>query len=73
MGVMLLDHARVAVAELRGDDRQRGAVHRQMARMGMAQDMERDRRLDLRGDANFAQATRLMRLLPGRSVVVLKQ
>ena len=43
---MLLDHAGVAMAQLRRDYRERHAAHREPAGIGVAQPVEVDRRID---------------------------
>jgi hypothetical protein len=40
MGVMLLGHAGVGMAELRGDDAHRYPAHGEMRTVGVAQDVE---------------------------------
>jgi hypothetical protein len=47
MGVMLLCHARIGVAQLLCDDWQGDALHGQQTAMGVAQDVKRDGWADL--------------------------
>lgn len=73
MRIVLLDHPRIAVPELRGDDGEGGTIHGEMAGVDVAQDVERNRRFNLRNFAHIFQSPGLMRLLPGRPIFVAEE
>src|SRR6267154_1459482 len=60
MAVVLLHHARVRVAQIARNYHQRDAVHHGMARPGVAENMKRYCRLDLRVLARFLDRFILM-------------
>src|SRR5262245_44025132 len=64
MPVVLLDHARAAMAKVLGDDEQRDASHHRQARPRMAQTMEADGRIDLGALAGHLHRPSLIGHLP---------
>ena len=68
MGVVLLRHAGVGMAELGGDDPHRHPVHREMRAVGVTQDVESDRGGDPGPPARLLQRAFLMRGAPRRAV-----
>ena len=60
MGVVLLRHAGVGMAELGGDDAHRHTIHRKVRAMGMSQDVEGYRGSDPGAGAGLVERPFLM-------------
>jgi hypothetical protein len=64
MSIVPFGHSCVSVAKLRGDDTHRHAFHSEATRVGMPQDMKRNRRRDVRSGARFSHRPELVGTLP---------